>query len=237
MPNLSRTFVKKISSGNEISHKPVQQHLRYLRSMYIPNYFRNKKLPELEAFIRENPFAILVNQHDGKPWATHIPVELEKNESGENVLWCHVAKANLQWKVFENNPDALVIFSGAHHYISSSWYNHINVPTWNFIAVHVYGKVKIMSEENFLEALRRLVHRYETASKNPVSVETMPQDFVQRLIKGAVGFEISIDKIEGKWKLSQNRDDESALNVIRELEELNDYNAQNIADEMKKLKS
>ncbi|HYV93134.1 MAG TPA: FMN-binding negative transcriptional regulator [Chitinophagales bacterium] len=205
--------------------------------MYIPNYFRNKNLPALENFIRQNPFAVLVNQHDGKPWATHIPVELEKNETGENVLWCHVAKANPQWKVFESNPDALVIFSGAHHYISSSWYNHVNVPTWNFIAVHVYGKVKIMSEENFLEALRRLVHRYEATSKNPVSVETMPQEFIQKLIKGAVGFEISIDKIEGKWKLSQNRDDESARNVIRELEDLHDYNAQNIADEMRKLRS
>src|SRR6185295_7451302 len=205
--------------------------------MYIPNYFRNKNLPALENFIRQNPFAVLVNQHDGKPWATHIPVELEKNETGENVLWCHVAKANPQWKVFESNPDALVIFSGPHHYISSSWYNHINVPTWNFIAVHVYGKVQIMSEEKFYEALRRLVNRYEATSKTPVSVDTMPPEFIQKLIKGAVGFEISIDKIEGKWKLSQNRDDESARAVIHELEDLHDYNAQNIADEMRKLRS
>jgi len=130
-----------------------------------------------------------------------------------------------------------VIFSGPHHYISSSWYNHINVPTWNFIAVHVYGKVQVMNEENFYEALRRLVNRYEATSKNPVSVDSMPQEFVRKLIKGAVEFEISIDKIEGKWKLSQNRDDESVRTVIRELEELNDYNAKMIAEEMKKLRS
>lgn len=204
--------------------------------MYIPHYFRNNRLPELEEFIRKNPFAILINQQEGRPWATHIPVELEENEQGEKVLWCHVARSNLQWKIFESNPDALIIFSGPHHYISSSWYNHINVPTWNFIAVHVYGKVQIMSEEKFYEALRRLVSRYETTSKNPVSVDSMPQEFVQKLIKGAVGFEISIDKMEGKWKLSQNRDDESARTVIRELEELNDYNAKMIAEEMKKLR-
>jgi len=205
--------------------------------MYIPHYFRNHRLPELEEFIRKNPFAILINQHEGRSWATHIPVELEENERGEKVLWCHVAKSNQQWKIFESNPEALVIFSGPHHYISSSWYNHINVPTWNFIAVHVYGKVQVMSEEKFYEALRRLVNRYEATSKNPVSVDTMPQEFVQKLIKGAVGFEISIDKIEGKWKLSQNRDDESARSVIHELEELNDYNAKMIAEEMKKLRS
>jgi transcriptional regulator len=111
------------------------------------------------------------------------------------------------------------------------------VPTWNFIAVHVYGRVQLMSEENFLEALGRLVRRYETTSKNPVSVDSMPQEFIEKLIKGAVGFEISIEKIEGKWKLSQNRDDESVGNVIRELEELNDYNAKTIAAEMKKLRS
>lgn len=205
--------------------------------MYIPHYFRNHRLPELEEFIRKNPFATLINQHEGRPWATHIPVELEENEQGEKVFWCHVARSNLQWKNFESNPDALVIFSGPHHYISSSWYNHMNVPTWNFIAVHVYGKVQIMSEEKFHEALRRLVNRYEATSKNPMSVDKMPKEFVQKLIKGAVGFEISIERIEGKWKLSQNRDDESARTIISELEELNDFNAKMIAEEMKKLRS
>jgi transcriptional regulator len=211
--------------------------LRYLRIMYIPGYFRNKNLPELEAFIRQNPFAILINQREGKPWATHLPVELEENETGEKVLWCHVARANQQWKNFETNPDALLIFSGPHHYISSSWYNHINVPTWNYIAVHVYGKVQIMGEERFYEALKRLMSRYEAASKNPQSIENLPQDFVRKQLHHAVGFEISITRMEGKWKLSQNRDNESAQNVIRELEELNDYNATMIAEEMKKLRS
>jgi transcriptional regulator len=162
---------------------------------------------------------------------------MEENEKGEKVLWCHVAKANPQWKNFEIHPEALLIFSGPHHYISSSWYNHINVPTWNFIAVHVYGNVQIMSETKFYEALKRLMKRYESGSQNPQSIETLPQEFVQKLIKHAVGFEISITKIEGKWKLSQNRDDESAHNVIRELEQLKDYNAAMIAEEMKKLRT
>ncbi|MFI5134889.1 MAG: FMN-binding negative transcriptional regulator [Chitinophagales bacterium] len=205
--------------------------------MYIPGYFQQRNFPEIENFIRKNSFAVLVNEVAEKPWATHIPVELEENEKGEKVLWCHIAKANPQWKSFESNRDVLVIFSGPHHYISSSWYNHFNVPTWNFIAVHVYGKVAIMSDEKLYESLKRLVNKYETTSKNPVSVETLPADLIQKLLNGVVGMEISIEKIEGKWKLSQNRDDESAANVIRELESLNDFKAQQIADEMKKARS
>jgi len=204
--------------------------------MYIPKYFQQGNMAAIEAFIRNNSFAILINVADGKPLGTHIPVELEVNEHNEKVLWCHIAKSNHQWKSFESNPEVLVIFSGPHHYISSSWYNHLNVPTWNFIAVHVSGKVSIMSDEKLLESLKRLVKKYEAASKNPVSVETMPEDFVGKLLKGVVGMEISIEKLEGKWKLSQNRDDESAANVIRELEQLGNEDAMKIADEMKKVR-
>ena len=112
----------------------------------------------------------------------------------------------------------------------------ITSKTSAILAVHVYGKVAIVNEEKLYESLKRLVNKYETVSKNPVSIETLPEDLIQRLLKGVVGLEISIEKIEGKWKLSQNRNDESAANVIRELESLNDSNAQLIANEMKRLR-
>jgi len=156
-------------------------------------------LPTIGDFIRKNSFATLITVDHGKPWATHLPVELEVNATGEKVLWCHVSKANPQWKTLSNDAEVLVIFSGPHSYISSSWYDHVNVPTWNYIAVHIYGKAKMMSDEELLESLKRLVMKYETISKKPVSVETMPADYVKKEMKGIVGFEISIHKIEGKW--------------------------------------
>jgi transcriptional regulator len=192
--------------------------------------------PEIENFIRTNSFATLVSTVGSKPWATHLPVELEENSSGENVLRGHLSKANVQWKNFSTTETVLVIFHGPHHYISASWYNHVNVPTWNYIAVHIYGKIRIMDDEELLDSLKNLVNRYETISKNPVSVETMPRDFVQKEMKGIVGFEISIEKIEGKWKLSQNRDDENYKNVIRELELLQTEEGHAVATEMRKLR-
>jgi transcriptional regulator len=128
----------------------------------------------------------------------------------------------------------MAIFLGPHTYISSSWYDHVNVPTWNYIAVHVYGKVKFVEGEVLKETLRRLVDKYETISQKPVSVDSMPQEYVQKEMKGIVGIEISIGKIEAQWKLSQNRNDFNYANIIMELEKLNDLNAQLIADEMRK---
>lgn len=204
--------------------------------MYLPKLYRNNNFPEIEEFIQKNSFASLNSIHESKPWTTHIPLELETNEQGERVLWGHLSRANPQWKSFAGNPAVLAVFMGPHSYISSSWYDHVNVPTWNYIAVHISGKVKIVEGEQLYESLKRLVNKYEAASKQPVSVENMPPDFVRKEIKGVVGLEISIDKIEGNWKLSQNRDDSNYLHIISELEKLNELNATLIADAMKKMR-
>ncbi len=204
--------------------------------MYLPKINRLNDLPAIEDFIRKNSFAILINQVEEKPWATHLPLELEVNETGEKVLWGHLSKANPQWKSFNDEEQVLAIFQGPHSYISSSWYNHVNVPTWNYIAVHVYGKIKLMNDELVYEHLKRLVNKYEVVSENPVRIETMPPEYVKKEMKGIVGFEIYIEKLEGKWKLSQNRDNENYRNIILELEKLNDVNAALIAEEMKKIR-
>ena len=204
--------------------------------MFVPKLFRMNDLPVIEDFIRKNSFATLVTYHEEKPWATHLPLELELNQEGEKALWGHVSRANPQWKSFAGNGEALAIFQGPHTYVSSSWYNHLNVPTWNYIAIHIYGRIRIMSEEESYEILRRLVKKYEVTSANPVSVETMPQDFVKKEMKGIVAFEMSIEKLEGKWKLSQNRDEEDYRTIITELEKLNDTNAAEVASEMRKLR-
>lgn len=202
--------------------------------MYIPKLYRNTDFPEIEKFLKQHSFAALISLHEGKHCATHLPLELEINSLGEKVMWGHLSKANPQWKSFDENGEVMAIFTGPHSYISSSWYDHVNVPTWNYIAVHVYGKVKLIEGDQLYEALRRLVNKYEVISKNPVSIDTMPVEFVRKEIKGVVGFEISVEKIEAAWKLSQNRNDANYLNIIAELEKLNDLNATLVAEEMKK---
>jgi transcriptional regulator len=203
--------------------------------MYIPPYYRNSDLTEIKNFIRQNPFGILVTNGKEVPESTHIPFELVVGIDGKEYLQGHISRGNPQWKSFSNGETVLAIFMGPHTYVSSSWYNHVNVPTWNYIAVHVSGKLEVINEEELYQSLKTLVDRYETASEKPVRVEELPVDFLKNNMKGIVGFRISLDKIEGKWKLSQNRDEEDFQNIIKELEKVNDINSKLVAEEMKKL--
>lgn len=201
--------------------------------MYIPKHFQNNDLPEIESFIHSNGFALLVTTANNLPIASHIPIELKANKSGIKVLQGHLSRGNPQWKSL-NEANGLAIFQGPHAYISSSWYNHVNVPTWNYIAVHVYGKIRIMSDEELYMSLSSLVDKYESGMEKPVTVDGMKEYAIQQM-KGIVGIEMTIEKMEGKWKLSQNRDKEDFKNIITELEKLNDENAKLVAEEMKKI--
>lgn len=201
--------------------------------MYIPRDYQNDNIDEIKNFIQQNSFGILVVQDQEKMTATHIPLELYKNEAGEDVLCGHISKANPQWKNFENAKEVLAIFSGPHTYISSSWYDHENVPTWNYIAAHVYGTINIMNDEQVLKALKRLVNKYEQKSDRPVDLEKMTPGYVEKEMKGVVGFEIKITKIEAAYKLSQNRDQKNHENIIKELEKKGDPASIAIANEMK----
>jgi len=200
--------------------------------MYVPKQFRNNDGSTINDFIRHHGFGILVSQSDNKMVATHIPLELSADEA---KLTGHIAKANPQWKNFQSNSEVMVIFPGPHAYVSSSWYDHENVPTWNYIAVHVYGKIEIIEGEQLLECLKHLVDKYETGSEHPVSVEKMSPEYVRKSIQGLVGFEITITSIEAAYKLSQNRDRKNYINIISELEKRGDHSSHEVADEMKKI--
>ena len=199
--------------------------------MYTPKLNRNENREELLEFIRKNGFAILISTVEGKPWATHIPLMLSADGK---KLSGHVARGNKQWKEWTTETEILAIFNGSHTYISSSWYDHENVPTWNYIAVHVYGKLKILSAEELLQSLKELTDKYEKQSAQPISVEKMNPDFLKKEMLGIVGFEIEITKIEATYKLSQNRDAKNHEAIITELEKRNDPASTAIADEMKK---
>ncbi len=202
--------------------------------MYIPHIYRNEDLEDVLDFIRQHSFAILVNQVEDQPWASHIPLELEKNESGENVLTGHLARANPQWKSFSPDKEVLAIFHGPHTYVSSSWYREEEVPTWNYIAVHVYGRIRLMEEDRLWKSLKNLVDRYERESENPVSLENMSGKTL-RQIKGIVGFEISIDKVQAAYKLSQGREQDHTR-IVGELRKKGDDGSTYIAGEIMKKK-
>ncbi|MEO7988094.1 MAG: FMN-binding negative transcriptional regulator [Chryseolinea sp.] len=199
--------------------------------MYTAKVNRNENTEELHEFIHANGFAILVSNVEGKPWATHIPLLLS---SDKKKLQGHIAKGNKQWREWNEDSEVLAIFSGPHTYVSSSWYDHENVSTWNYVAVHVYGKLKIQTEQELLNSLKELTDKYEKQSEKPVSVDRMNPNYVKREMLGIVGFEIEISKMEAAYKLSQNRDAKNHEVIVSELEKRGDLGSVAIAAEMKK---
>ncbi|TRX13558.1 FMN-binding negative transcriptional regulator [Flavobacterium gawalongense] len=201
--------------------------------MHTPDIYKNENQEEIKDFLIQNSFGILINQTNGKLWATHIPLELDTNKDGKEILHGHIAKENPQWKGFADNDQVLAIFSGPHSYISSSWYDHENVPTWNYIAVHVYGKIKIIEGDAVIESLKKLVDKYEQNSENPIRVEDLSKKTMMQT-RGIVAFEIEITAIQATKKMSQNRDDKNYQNIISELEKTNTNQSIAVANEMKK---
>ena len=201
--------------------------------MYTPDIYKNEDPESIREFLKENSFGILINQTNGKLSATHIPIELELNADGKEILQGHISKLNPQAAGFAENDQVLAVFSGPHSYISSSWYDHENVPTWNYIAVHVYGRIKIVDYGTAVEQLKKLVDKYETNSENPVRVEDLSEK-TMREARGIFGFEIEIDEIQATKKLSQSRDDHNYNNIILELEKTENPQAIALAKEMSK---
>ncbi len=199
--------------------------------MYTPKLYREEDRAKIIEFMRQNEFAILVTYDGDKPTASHLLVEIF--EDGERLfINGHMSRANPLWKTFEMNAEVLVIFHGPHTYISPTWYNHVNVPTWNYQAAHVYGKPRII--ENYNEAyqlLKRLTDRHEMT--NHYKLETLPLDFVEKEIKGIVAFQIEVTKIEANYKLSQNRNDEDYRNIVAKLDAREDEMSHGVAEAMK----
>tara|TARA_R110002124_G_scaffold72121_2_gene193050 strand:+ start:876 stop:1484 length:609 start_codon:yes stop_codon:yes gene_type:complete len=202
--------------------------------MYTPSHYKNENLDEVREFLKQNSFGILINQTDGRPWATHIPLELDVDDEGKDILVGHISKANPQWKSFKGNEEVLAIFNGPHSYISSSWYKEEEVPTWNYIAVHVYGKIQILNDEAVLDSLHKLVDKYEKASTNPVSINNLSHK-TMRQIKGIVGFQIGITDIHATYKLSQTRPEDHPK-IIEELQKTNNPGSHEIANMIKQKK-
>jgi transcriptional regulator len=201
--------------------------------MHIPKYNQEKDWQQISAFIKENSFGILVNISAGVPLATHIPIALEEKPDGTAVLRGHVAKQNPQWEAFTSGT-ALAIFTAPHAYISSSWYEKEKIPTWNYIAIHVYGQLRLLSEQELLDSLTKLMDHYEAASAKPVSIHDIPEKELHNNLKAIVGFEMNISDVQARFKLSQNRNAHDYESVITHLKERGDENSVKIAEEMEK---
>ncbi|CAN5600266.1 protease synthase/sporulation negative transcriptional regulator PaiB [soil metagenome] len=205
----------------------------FLPFMYTPDRYKKADRKELLEFIRKNPFGILVISDGKKPVATHIPLML-REENGEPILIGHISKENEQGNLFHDSTEVLAIFQGPHTYISSSWYSHENVSTWNYIAVHAYGKISVMTELELVEHLILLTNHFEAGSEKPKYFENISPQVVRENITGIIGFKMTLEKIQANFKLSQNRNKADHSNIIHELEKRGDTSSQSVADEMKK---
>jgi transcriptional regulator len=181
--------------------------------MYIPPHNRNDDLQQLHAFVKANSFATLVSQHDGTPLATHLPLQV----IAEGERWRiegHVARANPQWQSLEGQT-VLAIFNGPHAYISPTNYaQNTGVPTWNYAVVHVYGRISLLHDEaGKMRVLTRLQHHYEHTAHDTFMAQ--PEAFRSGQLRGIVAFDMQVERIEGKYKLSQNRsrDDRESVTV------------------------
>lgn len=189
--------------------------------MYIPEHFRLRNNADAIAFMRANPFAILISTADAGPFATHLPLFV-KAEENRIILHGHVAKANPHWRYLEQQAQCLTIFHGPHSYISPSNYTvRESVPTWNYGAVHLYGNARVFSSPLDLQGvLRELMDTFEPAYASQWA--SLDEAYRERVLRQIVGFEIEVTKIEAKFKLSQNRTREDQANVIESLKKSED---------------
>ncbi|MGG1227733.1 FMN-binding negative transcriptional regulator [Bacillus halotolerans] len=201
--------------------------------MYIPKYYKVTNVDDIWDFVQNNSFGTIVTTAQGKPIATHLPLQLMK-EGDTYYITGHIAYGNPQWRTFETCEDVLVMFQGPHAYISSSWYEKENVPTWNYQAVHVYGTASILNEEELKHDLTMLLQKYEKNRENPVLWDKLSPQLLESQLKGIVGFKMKVEEIQASYKLSQNRNEKDYMNIIDQLRHEGNPNSKQMAELMEK---
>ncbi len=186
--------------------------------MYNLPHFKANNQEEVYAFMQAHPFITMCCvDANGHPVATHIPVLFEQRE-GKLYLQAHIMRKQAHALAIEQNPNVLAIFSGDHAYISASWYTKQNVAsTWNYRAVHVKGIVHFFNNEGLLDLLVKLTNHFEGNAESPSAVKNMSADYVRENMRAIVGFEIEVTTIDHVFKLSQNRDESSKKEIIKQL--------------------
>ncbi len=201
--------------------------------MYVPAHFRNDDPAELRRLMRERSFATLVTTAPGgEPFATHLPLLVEEGGNGESgalFLRSHMARANPQWKHFAVGTETLVIFHGPHALVHSNWYDSApNVPTWNYAVVHAYGRARMIDDP---EGTRGIAYRL--VAQHTPDMRPIPAEYEARLLAAVVTFEIRVSRLEGKYKLNQNKPASDRENVRRELAATGSESDRQVADLMR----
>jgi len=210
--------------------------------MYVPSAFREDDLATLHVQIEQTPLAMLVSQGDKGLQASHLPLLLTRTEGERGTLHGHFARANPQWRSLADGTEVLVIFPGPEAYVSPSYYpskteHGKQVPTWNYIAVHAYGRAEVYDEpERLRQLVSRLSDRHEQGRAQPWSVDDAPAEYLDTMLRAIVGFALPIERIEGKWKLSQNKDERDSSGVRASLAASPHTNEQALAQRMKALR-
>lgn len=204
--------------------------------MYNLSHFKAVNQQEVIDFMKAHPFIILCGVDDNKcPVATHVPVLFEERD-GKMILLAHVMRKQQHTTAFEKNSNVLCIFSGAHAYVSASWYETKNIAsTWNYQAVHAEGKLKFLGDNELLLLLTKLTNTFENKPHSAASVKNMDEEYLRQNMKAIVAFEIEITNLQHVFKLSQNRDEKTYSNIINELS-MHDAAAKEVAGIMKERK-
>ena len=211
--------------------------------MYTPKDFRVDNLTILHADMRQNTLATLISITPTGLVATHLPVLLDEHRGPNGTILGHVSRANLQWQQSDPAAEALIIFTGPDTYVTPSWYPAKQqtggvVPTWNYAAIHVYGKLTFFEDpERLRDIVTRLTNQHEAAFAQPWQVTDAPPNYIDSQLKAIVGFELPILRIEGKRKFNQNRSSEDRAGVINGLRALNDPRKSEVADLMQEIES
>lgn len=206
--------------------------------MYVARLNEEHDAEKIRTVIRTFAFATVVSVGPDGPVATHVPLHYHPDGHGQEWLYGHLAKGNAQWKTFQPDRDVLAIFQGPHHYISPSWYDHMNVPTWNYVAVHVYGRAELVSDYDEIRGMfETMIDHHEKALGSPYSMDSMSKEFYDKELRGIRAFKIRIDRIEANFKLSQNRHDTDHRHIQERLKEIGSCEARDVADMMKENRS
>lgn len=202
--------------------------------MYNLPYFKEKDQQVVLDFIRQHPFAFIAGCSDeGKPVATQIPVFIDERE-GKLFLSGHIMRNTDHHKAFLHNSNVLAVFTGAHTYVSASWYaEKEQASTWNYISVHAKGILKFLDEQALLNVLKRTTNHFENNPYSGANFEDLSTEYIQRLARAIIAFEVEVLQIDNVFKLSQNRDKESYQTIMEKLE-AQDADGKYIAEEMKK---
>lgn len=203
--------------------------------MYNLPYFKEEDKQTLLQFIYDYPFCFLTGSNaSGKPVATQVPMFIEERD-GKLYLQAHIMRHTDHHKAFMENPNVLAVFTGPHVYVSGTWYsNPHTASTWNYMSVHLHGTMRFLGDDALIEMLKKLTLHFEKANTSSETIyDNLPDEYRKKLLPAIVAFEIEVTSMQNVFKLSQNRDEKSYLNIIAQLESQGGDGAA-IAAEMKK---